>query len=383
MDRGYSRWATLVVAVLILLVLLAAGTAVFGYMLHGVKDNEIAVKLRRSVITDIVGPGVYNDPSWFADIHDIKIEGVRFYAVDPEVLTKDQQRIGLVVEGDVYRPGLDKVDVIRDGWSLYRTFYTNDKALVGEIGTSERGEKFVQTPGLMQGLAQQAMKVCVGDRTFAESVVGSARDELRGCIDEEISKLAIQYGGIEVRNIIVPNIILSPEVTSLLDQITNSKFQVDLARQDTLKAEENGRRLLAETQAQIRVEQGKIQEEQRQAAITAELERKALEAQKVVIEAEKANELLKAQKDFEIAVAIFEVKKQEALSLIAKDTALAELYSLHPEYLDMLVQEMWSAALAEAGAIYIPAGTDPTTIIQPGTGSTGVNVIVPGESDIP
>ncbi|OGC45125.1 hypothetical protein A2V49_04715 [candidate division WWE3 bacterium RBG_19FT_COMBO_34_6] len=374
MDRWMSRVVTLVIVVIALVILAVLGSALLGYVLHGVKDNEIAVKLRRSVIISVVGPGVYTDWNPFADIVEVKIEGVPFCAEDAEVLTKDQQRIGVKVCGTAHRPGLEKSDVLQANWSQYRTFYTSDEALVGRTRT-ENGQLITESFGLMQNIAQQAMKVCVGDRTFAQAVVGTARDEMRQCVDEQMSILAINYGGIEVKNIVVPNIILGPEVQSLLDQITKSKFEVDLARQDTLKAEENGRRQLAEQQATIRVEQGRVQELQRQAAITADLERQALEAQMAVINAEKANDLLIAQRDLEIALAKLEVEKAKALALIAKDTALAQLYSEHPEFLDYLVQLGWANALAQAGAIYIPSGTDPMTIIQPN--GQGAQVVIP------
>lgn len=39
----------------------------------------------------------------------------------------------------------------------------------------------------VQDLARQAMKVCVGDRTFDDNIIGTARDALRACIDDELS----------------------------------------------------------------------------------------------------------------------------------------------------------------------------------------------------
>jgi hypothetical protein len=366
MNRGASRTIKWIVFIIVLFVLTLGGVSLLGYIWHNVGSHEIAIKFRRSVITDVVGPGVYTDLNPFADIKDIKIEGVKFCAVDPEVLTDDQQRIGVEVCGTVHRPGLDKIDIIKSNWSQYRTFYTSDEALVGKTRT-ENGVLITEIPGLMQNLAQQAMKVCVGDRIFDEAVVGSARDELRTCIDEEIQKLINNYGGIESRNIVVPNIILRPEVLAL--EVINTR-----------KADETGRRELAQQQATIRVEQGKVQEKARQDAITAELESEALEARKAVINAQKANELLQIQKDLEIAEERLKVKQTEALAAIAQDVALADLYALHPEFLDYLVQQEWADALADAGAVYVPAGVDPMTIIQPH--GAGVDVVVPASPDV-
>ncbi len=66
-----------------------------------------------------------------------------FTIMDPEVLTKDQQRLGIEVAGTVHRPGLDKADIILASWANYSTFYTDDRVLVGDA----------QNPGgLMQRL---------------------------------------------------------------------------------------------------------------------------------------------------------------------------------------------------------------------------------------
>ena len=55
------------------------------------------------------------------------------------------------------------------------------------------------------------MKVCVGDRIFDEAVIGTARDELRACIDDEVNKLAANFG-LRVENVAVPDVLLSPDV---------------------------------------------------------------------------------------------------------------------------------------------------------------------------
>lgn len=357
-ERGKSLWG-LVIGVVILLIVAILGIAIFGYIGHGVKPNEIGIRLRSSRIVGIVGPGIYTDLSPFADIVDVKIEGLPFCAEDPEVLTRDQQRIGLKVCGTVHRPGLEGADEYRQNWAVYRTFYVDDKALLGE---SKDGQ--VVSMGLMTDLSQQAMKVCVGDRNFSDAAVGEARDVLRECIGEELGKLTNPYG-LTVRNVVVPNIIIDESVQALLDSITESKFQTDLARQNALKAEAEANRQLAEEQGRIRVEQGRIQELEKQKAITADLERQALEAQLQVIVAEKANELKNAELALEVSQAELEVERTKALAELADVFALAGLYQDNPDYLDMLIQEMWANAWNATDKVIIPAGTQPTTVLSP------------------
>ena len=104
-----------------------------------------------------------------------------------EIITKDKQRIGLVVSGDIFRPSLAHKDVIRDLWAQYRGIYLDDELARMRV----------------QDLARQAMKVCVGDRTFDDNIIGTARDELRACTDAELSELARNFG-LEIENIFTP-----------------------------------------------------------------------------------------------------------------------------------------------------------------------------------
>ena len=371
MNRSYTWLAILGALVIVAAIVLS----LFGYVAHSVQPNEIAVRLRSSRIISIEGPGIYHDLNLFADIVDVKIEGVPFCAEDPEVLTRDQQRIGLRVCGTVHRPGLEKADQYVQFWSQYRTFYLSDAALVGE---EVRDVGFRN--GLMQELGPQAMKVCVGDKTFTESVVGSARDVLRNCIDEEMSKLATNYGGLSIQNVIVPNIILGEEVQVLLDAITKAKFETDLAIQAAVKAKADADRTLAEEQGKIRVEQGKIQEEQRQKALTAELERKALEAQMQVIVAEKANELRAIQLSQEIAEGELQLKITLAKADLAKVAAEAQILTDNPAYWELRIAQMWADAWKNATKIVVPAGTDPMTVIDP-DGQTPVVIPPPDGQD--
>ena len=97
-------------------------------------------------------------------------------------LLRTNQRLGVTVSGSVFRPNFKKADLIADLWTRYRTIYISDEAL----------------QAVVNDLAAQAMKVCVGDRGFEEAVIGSARDELRKCIDDQVSPLAQGYGGLTV-----------------------------------------------------------------------------------------------------------------------------------------------------------------------------------------
>jgi regulator of protease activity HflC (stomatin/prohibitin superfamily) len=350
------------------LVLLSFGTQFF-YLFARVEQQEVGVQFKSGQIVNIVGPGVYSDFGLFVEIKRVSSQAVPFDVTDAEIITKDKQRIGLRVTGDAFRPGLARIDVLQTNWAQYSALYLDDTVTAARV----------------QSLAQQAMKVCVGERTFDDAIIGSARDDLRECIDTEVSALAENYG-LQIENVVVPEVTLSPEVQAALDSIVASRLATEKAAQDTLKAEAEAEAEKARQIGQIQVEQSRIQEEARQQILLAQLEQEKtvaqkavieaqkanelaqVEAQKAIIEAEKANELLAAQQDLEINTALALAAAERAKANLAEQAALAELYALNPGYLQLqLVLANASALKATDKIIFTPEGTTPT-IVLPGPG---------------
>ncbi len=60
----------------------------------------------------------------FVDLERVSSAAVDFIVTDEELITKDKQRIGLVVTGDVFRPGLAQRDTIQGLWAQYNQLYS-------------------------------------------------------------------------------------------------------------------------------------------------------------------------------------------------------------------------------------------------------------------
>jgi uncharacterized membrane protein YqiK len=356
MKRGaLVKTIFILVGVVVGLIIILAIAGQHFYFLVRVDQQEVGVRFRGGKIYQVVGPGVYSDVALYAKLEKVSSEGVPFAVEDPEVITLDRQRVGLKVSGDVFRPNYSQAEKLQELWPTYRQLYLSDEALLERI----------------QNLTLQSMKSCVGDRTFNDNVIGSARDELRVCIDTELSELAASYG-LDVRNVAVPNVILSAEVQASLDAITKSRLDTELAQQDAIKAKEQAAADQAREEGAIRVELARQQEEVRQKTILAELEEERLKAQRAVIEAEKANDLLAAQKDLEINKALADAAAEAARAELAQEFALAELYSENPEYVYLQVVLANASALKETDKIiFTPEGVTPT-IVLPGPGITPV-----------
>ena len=336
------------------------------YVLVRVDPQEVGVRFRGGRIHEVVGPGVYTDFALFADLQKVSSEAVSFSVTDPEVVTVDRQRIGLVVSGDVFRPNVGQSDLLRQLWPEYRGLYLSDDALRNRV----------------TDLALQAMKACVGDRTFNDSVIGSGRDEVRVCVDEELDRLAANLG-LTVKNVAVPNVILSEEVQASLDAITQSRLDTELATQDAIKAKQQAAADQAREEGAVRVTLARQQEEVRQKTILAELEKDRLAAQRSVIEAEKANDLLSAQKDLEINQVQAQAALEAARAQLASDLILADLYADSPAYAYLQAVLANASALTEADKIiFTQEGTSPT-IVVPGAGIMPTVDTTPEEAEAP
>jgi len=360
---GYGLAAILIITVLLLV------SNNFFYFLKVVEQQEVGIQFRSGRIRDVVGPGVYSDLGLFVRLELISTQAIPFQVEDKEIITKDKQRIGLIASGDIFRPGLDQRNLILDLWDQYRGIYTSDTLALQRV----------------TDFAKQAMKVCVGDRTFDDNIIGASRDALRNCIDDELNEMVAPMG-LSVNNVTVPDVILSPEVQMALDAIVQSRLETEKAAQDQLKAQAEAAAEQAKQEGAIRVEQSKIQEQTRQQTQLAELERQRLAAQtavieaqrtnelaqketeRVLIEATKANELLSAQRDLEINQARAEAAKAKAQADTAMQMLLGELYAQYPVYVQLMIAQANASALtATDKIIFTPEGSTPT-IVVPGPG---------------
>ena len=341
----------IIIAVVVLIVAVVLTSSNLFYIMQRVEQQEVGIQFRGGRIARIVGPGIYSDMGLYVELKKVPSSAVPFTVEDDEIITKDKQRIGLVVAGDIFRPNLTQADILKSLWAQYSDLYLRENILKDRV----------------EGLARQSMKVCIGERTFNDNVIGTARDVLRECIDTELSRLAENYG-LQISNVVVPNIILSAEAQSLLDAITQSRLNTEKAAQDKLKAEAEAAAEQARQQGEVRVAQSRVQEEARQQTTLAKLEQEKAIAQQAVIEATKANDLLAAERDFAIAQAQARAAAEKAKADLARQMAEAEIYANNPAYL------AYQTALANASAfkqtdkiIFTPVGTTPT-IIVPGPG---------------
>ena len=135
-----------------LLALIVIGFALsrFIYFLSPVEQNEVGVRFRNGQIVAIVGPGLYTDAGLYVELKRVAQTAIPFSVQDDEIITSDKQRVGVIVNGDISRPTIAQADLIRTNWASYSDIYLSDIASKARV----------------EALTRQAMKVCVGQRTF-------------------------------------------------------------------------------------------------------------------------------------------------------------------------------------------------------------------------
>lgn len=338
-----SRGLTWLISIIVVFVIVGIAIRSFWYF-EVINNDEVGIAIQAGQIQGVKQPGIAYDVGLFVELVKIKTSAVAITVDDPELITSDKQRIGLQVTADVFRPR--ETDLVTSNYARYRGIYTDDESL------QQR----------MTAFTLQAMKVCVGDKKFDEAVIGSGRDELRACIDEELSSLAEPLG-LEVRNVAVPQITILPEVQAALDAIVQSRLATEKAKQDVEKAKQESLASQAVEEGRIRVEQSKLQEEARQQVTLQELKQQQLEAQLAVIEQETIN----TQAQVELTKVQQQVAAEQAQVDIAKEIALANLYAENPAYVALQVALANAQAIKETDKlIFTPDGVFPNLIFNNG-----------------
>jgi hypothetical protein len=333
-------WAVIGIVVI---AVLASIVRSFWYF-EVINNDEVGISIEAGQIQGVKQPGIAYDLGLFVELVKIKTSAVPITVDDPELITSDKQRIGLEVTADVFRPR--ETDLVTGNYARYRGIYTDDASL------QQR----------MTAFTLQAMKVCVGDKKFDEAVIGSGRDDLRSCIDEELSGLAEPLG-LEVRNVAVPQVTISPAVQAALDAIVQSRLLTEKAKQDAQKAEQEALAQQAVEEGKIRVEQSKLQEEARQQASLQQLKQQQLEAELSVIKQQTTN----AQAQLELTAAQQKVAQEQAQVDIAKELALAKLYAENPSYVSLQIALANAQSIKETDKlIFTPDGVFPNLIFNGG-----------------
>lgn len=199
-SKKYPMSSSVVIVVgvgllLILAIILACANILLfasgSYFHEEIKPYEVGVQTQGGRVKAIVGPGTYSDIGWDVGIERISCAAIPFTVKDPEVITRDRQRIAIAIGGDIFR-SCDK-EFIEEIWPVYQQIYLEDDALLDRIKL----------------ITLQATKSCVDDYD-ANAILGNSNVDVENCIDEGLDELAKGYG-LRVENASIYEVALTSD----------------------------------------------------------------------------------------------------------------------------------------------------------------------------
>lgn len=265
-----------------------------------VEANQVAAQLRSNAIVGVVGPGVYSDGDFYADIVRLDVNTQTFSVEDPEVLTSDNQAIGLKVTIQARRQ--------RDAESV-KNILTNWASLADNAVMIET----------ISSTAREGMKN--GVRGFTLSSLLDDRNGLASAIQAQLESDAAKYS-VEIINVTIENVGPAEAYMAILAEKANLRAETEkeLQRQQLITQKANNDILQAEQQTKVELAQ---------------------------VEAEKA----KTGVEVEIA-------RREGLKI----AAAFQVYIDNPAAYELEKLKRLAAVFGDKTVYFIPEGTDLTTI---------------------
>lgn len=223
------------------------------YINDEVATNQVAVRLEKNKISDVVGPGVYSDWGLWSDLKELNVDTLTFVVEDPEVLTKDNQAVGEKITIQARRNGDDdSVKNIFTNWSTY----VDDEVLKNTISST----------------ALEGMKN--GTRDFTLTELLDDRNGLADAISASLEDDAKKYS-VSIINVTISNIAPSTSYMEILSQTANIKAQTDQEiRKRDLINQKASNDILAQEQ-RVKVAQSQVLAEQAETAVQVEIASRA------------------------------------------------------------------------------------------------------------
>ena len=367
--------------ILVLVIFILAAAFIFFkpiYLMKGLGQQEMGVKIRAGEIVDIVGPGgIYNDFGLYVKLENYNIEGVAFSVADDEVFTKDMQPVYVEIRGQVFRPSLMSIKSVNADGTV--NYFTKDEIARHFVNYRQSYKNNDVLKNQMDGFSRQAMKVCVGQNDLRGNAVAEGRDTLRSCTENELEKLTSEVG-MYVNNIVVTDVQASEQAMQVINETNQYLLDAEKAKAQAQKLEQEGKANAVQKEAEIRVQQAAAQETARQKVTLAELEEKELIARREVLKAEKENVILEQELNAEKAKAA----ELQAEADLAKERLMAQIYQDNPGYYQLKVSELNASAIKGTDKfIIVPEGSMPQLVLGkdviPTAPVTGTGPVIPAE----
>jgi regulator of protease activity HflC (stomatin/prohibitin superfamily) len=248
----------------------------------------MAVQLEDGEIKSIQGPGGRYSGGWFETLVTVDIDTITFSVEDPEVLTSDNQAVGMRITIQARRKSdTESITNIVTNWYAL----TNNDQLKETISATAR-------EGLKNGV-----------RGFTLSELLNDRNGLGNAIREQLETDAAKYS-VEIINVTVENVAPSAEYMKILSDKANLTAET---------AKELERQKLIAQQAANNILQAEKDVEVKEAQLLAEQAKTAVEVEIAKREGEKT---AAAQEVYSLNAQAYELERLRLMALIYGDKTM-------------------------------------------------------------
>lgn len=219
-----------------------------------VATHQRAVRLYKNEIQKVEGPGVYTQLFCiYCDLKTMDVDTLTFSVEDPEVLTSDNQAVGVKITIQARRKGDDEsVKNIFTNWSTL----TNNEQLVMTISATAR-------EGMKNGVRNFTLSTLLSDRN-------KLADDIRGQLTLDVEKYSV-----EIVNVTVENIAPSAEYMAILSQTANLNAQTEQELRRQALINQQAANNILEQQKRVEVAQAQVLAEQAETEVQVEIAKRA------------------------------------------------------------------------------------------------------------
>lgn len=179
-----------------------------------VASNQRGIDLPDGVNPSIVlQPGRHSNSAYYASYEIVDVGVKTFEWNDPSLVTKDKQPIGLTLSVSVERP--TEQETLFDMFAKYRGATLDDGQLQAIV--------FSRVPRVAKGVASSLS---------LDELLG--RNEAQKLLFEALATELEEFG-VNLKDVGISDIQVSPEYTKALEQKAASQIAADIAKQDALK----------------------------------------------------------------------------------------------------------------------------------------------------
>lgn len=247
MSSGFVGRSKFVFVVLALIFMLLMSSC---YLNRDVAPSEVGIQLYRNAIIGVVGPGVYSD-FWrfFADFETVDVGAMTFSVEDPEVLTKDNQAVGVRITIQARR---------ESGTDAVKNLLTNWPALIDN-------QVFIDT---ISATAREGIKN--GVRGFSLAQLLDDRNGLADAVRSQLQSDADKYSGLII-NVTVENIEPSKEFMSVLNEKALLKVETEKETERGALIEQKAKNDVLQAQKDVSVLDEQLKKQEAQTRVDVEI----------------------------------------------------------------------------------------------------------------